>query len=211
MRQLFTGNGFQLLKVNWKLSIKNNLILAIAYLLFIPVIRGIANLDAEHSAICLEQAVTFIGLFLFVPLSGPEQNRDIQETVISKKVSYATVLMLRLGMAIGAVVILVTAFAEIMTLLNCRFPFWKYVFGTVVSALALGTSGFCVGALWNSVISGYFVAIGYYVINIFGIGKNSKFSLFSMSGGNFETKYWLGAISILCIAAAITRIKMEKA
>jgi len=186
------------------------LILAITYLLFIPVIRGIANLDAEHSAICLEQAVAFIGLFLFAPLTGPEQNRDIQETVIPKKISYATVLMLRLGMAIGVLIILVTVFAEIMTLLNCRFPFWKYVFGTVVSALALGTSSFCVGTLWNSVISGYLVAIGYYVVNIFGIDKNSKFSLFSMSGGNFETKYWLGVISILCIAAVITWIKMKK-
>lgn len=167
-------------------------------------------MDAMHSAECLEQAVAFIGVFLFVPLTGPEQSREIQETIIPKRTSYAAILLLRIGMAAGVLVVLVTIFSGIMTVSNCTFPFWKYVFGTVISALMMGSIGFGVTTLCNSVIAGYFAAIGYYMINLFGISGKSRFSIFSMSAGEFETKYWLGAVSIVCVAVVIFYTKIKK-
>ena len=204
-------NVFPLLKANWDLSIRLNLLLAIAYLLFVPIIRGIANLDAVHSAECLEQAVAFIGVFLFVPLTGPEQSKDVQEVVFSKKKSYVTVLLMRLVIAICSLIVLILIFASAMTLLSCSFPFYKYVFGTLASALVLGSCGFLTAALSNSMIAGYLTSAGYFMLNMLGgIETSSKLSLFSMSDGIFDVKYWLTAIGCLCILLVMLYEKLHK-
>ncbi len=196
-----TQNGLSLLRANFRLCTKINLILAVGYLFLIPVIRGISNLDEVHTAECLEQAVAFIGIFLLVPIVKPEQSNEIQEVVFSKKIFYSKILALRLTISFVVLLFLAIGFSWIMLVLNCKFPFWTYVVGTFISALALGSFGFFVSSLCNNVIAGYFTSAGYFILNLLGsITSTSKLSLFSMSNGIFDTKYWLLAISVLFIA-----------
>lgn len=79
MQRISTANVMDIFKINFGLSLKNNLFLAICYLSIIPIMRGIANLNAARSAECLEQSVILIGIFLIVPLNAPEQPKAVQE------------------------------------------------------------------------------------------------------------------------------------
>lgn len=186
------------------MSIRFSLCLSISYLFLVPIIRGVSNLDAVHSAECLEQSVALIGIFLLVPLAGPEQNAEIQEIVFSKKKSYVSILLLRLCMAICCLLVLISLFSAVMIMCGCSFPFAKYIFGTLTSSLALGGVGFLAAVCTNNVIAGYFVSAGYFTLNILGgISENSHLSLFSMGNGIIDTKYWLLAISVLCFLTGV--------
>ena len=74
-----------ILKVNFRLSIQNNLLLAILYLLIIPVLRSIENLNEIYSAECLEQSVILIGIVLIVPVHAAEQESTIRDVVFTRK------------------------------------------------------------------------------------------------------------------------------
>lgn len=191
-------------KTNFGLSLRNNLLLAICYLLLIPIIRGTANLDAVRSAECLEQSVTLIGIFLIVPLNAPEQSKAIQEIIGTKKLPQWLILFVRLIMALVTLIILTSIFAGIMKGNNCTFPVIPYVTGTIISELVLGSVGFFISVLSNSVIAGYLTAMGYFLFNFLGdISSKSIFYLFSMGTGNYIVKLWLTLFSVLLIVISL--------
>ena len=132
MRQLCMKNGFVLLKTNWALVIRSEIIISLLYLLFVPVIRGIANLDAFHTAECLEQSISLVGIFLLVPLTAPEQSKETQEVIFSKPKSYQGILFVRLVMASLLLLLLVGGFALVMLALQCTFPFVPYIGGLIL-------------------------------------------------------------------------------
>lgn len=198
------ANVLDIFKTNFGLSLRNNLLLAICYLLIIPIIRGIANLDAVRSAECLEQSVTLIGIFLIVPLNAPEQSKAIQEIIGTKKLPQWLILFVRLIMALVTLIILTSIFAGIMKGNNCTFPVIPYVTGTIISELALGSVGFFISVLSNSVIAGYLTAMGYFLFNFLGdISSKSIFYLFSMGTGNYIVKLWLTLFSVLLIVISL--------
>lgn len=191
-------------KTNFGLSLRNNLLLAICYLLLIPIIRGTANLDAVRSAECLEQSVTLIGIFLIVPLNAPEQSKAIQEIIGTKELPQWLILFVRLIMALVTLIILTSIFAGIMKGNNCTFPVIPYVTGTIISELVLGSVGFFISVLSNSVIAGYLTAMGYFLFNFLGdISSKSIFYLFSMGTGNYIVKLWLTLFSVLLIVISL--------
>ena len=59
-------------KADFRITFKNSVFLAAAYLLIIPAIRGISNLDAARSAHCLEQSVALIGALILIPITKGE-------------------------------------------------------------------------------------------------------------------------------------------
>lgn len=194
------------------MAVRNNLFLAAAYLLIIPILRGIANLDMVRSAECLEEAVILTGIFLIVPLSAPEQSNAIQEVVCTKKVSYWKILLLRFIMSMLLLIMIICLFSGIMVWKNCIFPFVPYVAGTVISAMALGSLGFTAAIFSNSVVAGYLVSVGYFLLNFLGnISDNSIFYLFSMENGNYSTKVWLLGLSLLAITVAFIyeRVRLQ--
>lgn len=198
------ANVLDIFKTNFGLSLRNNLLLAICYLLLIPIIRGTANLDAVRSAECLEQSVTLIGIFLIVPLNAPEQSKAIQEIIGTKKLPQWLILFVRLIMALVTLIILTSIFAGIMKGNNCTFPVIPYVTGTIISELALGSVGFFISVLSNSVIAGYLTAMGYFLFNFLGdISSKSIFYLFSMGTGNYIVKLWLTLFSVLLIVISL--------
>ena len=205
------ANVLDIFKTNFGLCLRNNLLLAICYLLLIPIIRGTANLDAVRSAECLEQSVTLIGIFLIVPLNAPEQSKAIQEIIGTKKLPQWLILFVRLIMALVTLIILTSIFAGIMKGNNCTFPVIPYVTGTIISELALGSVGFFISVLSNSVIAGYLTAMGYFLFNFLGdISSKSIFYLFSMEMGNYMEKLWLFLLSILLITIALIYEKRKK-
>lgn len=200
-----------ILKTNFYLSIQNNLFLAFLYLLIVPVLRGIENLNEVYSAECLEQSVILIGILLIVPLHAAEQGAAIREVVFIRKIPQWIILLMRIMMAVIMLVVLTGVFAGIMIMKNCTFPYMSYVLGTVVSEIALGSIGFFTAVLSNSVIAGYLVSIGYFLFNYLGnIAGTNIFCLFSMGEGNFITKKWLLGISILLIAITLIFVKKKK-
>ncbi len=200
-----------ILKANFRLSIRNNLSLAILYLLIIPVLRSIENLNEIYSAECLEQSVILIGILLIVPLHAAEHEAAIRDVVFTRKIPQWMILLIRMILAIIMLVFLTGIFAEIMIVKNCTFPYMSYVVGTVISELALGSAGFFAAVLSNSVIAGYLVSIGYFLFNYSGnIPGTNIFCLFSMRTGGFITKVWLFGISILLITITLMYVKKKK-
>lgn len=200
-----------ILKVNFRLSIRNNLSIAILYLLIIPVLRSIENLNEIYSAECLEQSVILIGILLIVPLHAAEHEAVIRDVVFTRKIPQWMVLLIRMLTAIVMLVLLTGIFAEIMIVKNCTFPYMSYVVGTVISELALGSVGFFAAVLSNSVIAGYLVSIGYFLFNYLGnISDTNIFCLFSMRTGDFITKVWLFGISVLMITNTLIYVKKKK-
>lgn len=198
-------------KINFGLSLRNNLFPAIFYLLLIPVVRGTANLDASRSAECLEQSVILIGIFLIVPLGAPEQSKAIQEIVGTKPFPQWIVLLIRLTMALITLTVLTGTFAGIMKGNNCTFPYIPYVTGTVISELALGSVGLLVSVVSNSVIAGYLTATAYFLFHFLGgISRESIFYLFSMGTGNYTVKLWLTLLSVLLIAISLIYEKRNR-
>lgn len=194
----------EICKRNFLLCIKDNLFIAVVYLLLVPLLRGIENLDAVRSAECLEQTVIIIGIILMVPLYAPEHSKAIRDLVCTKKVPHWNILLLRLLMAIFSLIVMVSIFSAIMVWKNCTFPFVPYVVGTVISALALGSIGFTVSVLSHSVIAGYLISIGYFLFNFLGnISSESICYLFSMQTGSGKAKIWLFGLSILSLAISL--------
>lgn len=208
MRRISTTGALSIFRVNFILSVRTDLLLAAAYLLTIPLLRGIANLDMVHSAECLEQSVILIGIFLIVPLNLPEQSKAIQEVVYTRKIPHWKILLLRLAMSTLLLILLVCLFAGIMIWKNCNFPFMAYATGTIISAMALGSLGFAIAILTNSVLAGYLASAGYFLLNILGnIPEESIFYLFSMEKGNYTTKIYLLGWSLLMIAVALICVR----
>ena len=201
MQSIFINDAWNILKTNFHLAIQNNLLLAIAYLLLIPVFRGIANLNNIHSAECWEQSVTLIGILLIVPLLAPEQNAAIQEILFTKPMPQWKILFTRVILSLIILAILTCIFAKIMILNGCTFPYWNYVAGTIISELALGSIGFFLAAITHSTVIGYLISTGYFLLNFLGnISSQSIFYLFSMGTENYITKLWLMGISILFLS-----------
>ena len=199
---MFINDAWNILKTNFHLAIQNNLLLAIAYLLLIPVFRGIANLNSIYSAECLEQSVTLIGILLIVPLLAPEQNAAIREVLFTKPMSQWKILFTRVILSLITLIILTCTFAGIMIWNGCTFPYWNYVAGTIISELALGNIGFFTAVITHSTVTGYFISIGYFLLNFLGnISSQSIFYLFSIGIENYITKLWLTGISILFLSA----------
>ena len=85
-----------ILKANFRLSIRNNLSLAILYLLTIPVLRSIENLNEIYSAECLEQSVILIGILLIVPLHAAEHGAGIRGVGVTTKIQQRAGFIIRI-------------------------------------------------------------------------------------------------------------------
>lgn len=204
-------NALCILKANFHLAIQNNLFLAVAFLIAVPFVRGTENLDAVRSAECLEQFVALIGIFLIVPIAVPEQSKSIWELIAVRRISAWLVLLVRILMAILILIILTSFFAGSMILKQCTFPYISYVTGTVVTEMVLGSVGLFVAVLCNSVVAGYLVSMGFFLLNFLGnVSSESFFYLFSMGTENYGIKMWLLGFSILIIAITLFYERQKK-
>ena len=201
-------NAAALSKQNFKLATVRPAILALLYLPFLPVIHGITNLDAVHTAELLEKFVSPIGIILFVPICRPEQEPGIKEVVFVKAYSYRKVVGIRLFMAALAVGILIIAFLGILFAGGCAFPAIPYMLGGIITALALGSIGILAAVLSNSTITGYLVSLGIWFLNWSEAVKESNpVYLFSMIHQQYQQKWNLFAIALVSIIIMLIYLK----
>ena len=154
----------ELFAENFRLNTGKSWVTAAAVLCMVPLYRGISNLDALHSAECLNEAAVFAGILLLTPAGAPEQDRRIRELIRSKYIRRIAVIMLRLLMAAAAAAVSIAVFAMVMRSCGCRFPYAEYTAAAVMRAFLFGGTGAAAGLGAENVIVGYLVAAGMYLL-----------------------------------------------
>lgn len=132
------------------------------YLLTIPVIRGISNLNPILSADVFGQSLALVGAIILIPVTKPELEIGIKEIVYTKPWSYLKSICIRLLCALLLVVIMISVFAFVMQLKNCIFPCWDFISSTILYAVFLGFLGLILSQVGNNVVVGYLSALGYW-------------------------------------------------
>ena len=198
-------------KADFRITFKNSVFLAAAYLLVIPAIRGISNLDAARTAHCLEQSVALIGALILIPITKGEMGNGVKEIIYTKAWPYRKSIGLRFLCGCSMVAALVTAFAFVMRRGQCTFPFWKYVWGAVFYAVFLGLLGLVCSQIGSHVLAGYLSALGYWSLcRLQIIEEGSAAYLFPVVNGSFETGRMAVLLSAdLILAGAVWRLIRE--
>ncbi len=157
-------NLFILIKENGKLYLRPCVLSSILFLLFIPCIYGISNLDSVKAADCLGKMVSLIGIPLLVPIARPEQDSDIRNIIAVKSFPYRIIILLRLAMAIIALTVLTYTFELYLLYKGGDFPISIYTLRTVaVSALPAGF-GLLTSLLSRNTIAGLLSAFSCHFI-----------------------------------------------
>lgn len=200
-----------LLKINLRLAVSKPVLYSILYLLFVPVINGISNLEAKYVAELLEKFISPVGIILFVPLCSPEENNMVKESVYIKSFAYEKIIGLRIMASVIILIVLLSFVAGVLVLCHCKFPVAGYMAGTMVTAMVTGCVGLSVALTGNNTVLGYFVAASYVLLNWSGIiGKSNSLYLFSLVDNQFQQKKMLFIITCTCIIYIITLLKWRK-
>lgn len=196
------------LRKDFLLSFKSSIILAVVYLVSLPLVRGISNLDRVQSALCLEQSVALVGCIVIVPVMKWEQDVRIRELVCSRPWSYVKTAALRFTEAVMITAIMITAFAWLMQKQNCVFPFFSYVAATVFLSCFMGTAGLLAALQGKNLVLGYFAAAGSYFLSRTEVVINGeKCCLLPLENGTVQTNPILFLLCIdLLLAALVMRV-----
>ena len=191
----------KILSVNLRHNFLIHFVLAIVIAFLTPVVFSISTLDSRASAQPLEMLLSFTGTILLTPVFLPEQNPEIRDVIRSKKTSYLTVCIIRVMYSVVAVALITGIFVLVMRCNECDVTY-RHFTGGFASSLFMGTVGFTIAGLSNSVSAGYMTSMVYYASNIGLKDKLGIFYLFSMySGEEFSGKYLLILISFIIISA----------
>ncbi len=204
-------NLVPLLKINLKLASFKPVLYAILYLLFVPVINGISNLEAKYVAELLEKFISPVGVILFVPLCSPEENNMVKESVYIKPFAYEKIIGFRIMASVMILMVLLSFVTRVLVACHCEFPVAGYMAGTMVTAMVTGCVGLSVALTSNNTALGYFVAASYVLLNWSGIiDKSNSLYLFSLIDNQFQQKKMLFIIACTCIIYNITLLKWRK-
>lgn len=197
----------KILSVNLKHNFLIHFLLAVAVAILTPVVFSIHSLDARASAQPIEMLLPFIGTILLTPVFLPEQNPEIRDVIRSKKTDYLIVCFFRVIYSVAAMLLITGIFILIMKYCACEITY-QHLIGSFASSLFLGTIGFTVAGLSNSVSAGYMASMVYYSANIGLKDKLGICYLFSMyGGGNFSDKYLLILLSVMIIAIVFVTLR----
>lgn len=197
-------------KVQLKLVIWPNFLLASVLIMAGPFLFGIENLEYIGSSFVLERYVALIGIILFTPLIYPEEDPGIKELVESKKATLTEAYMIRIALATVGMIALIFGFVCMMQLNHCVFNPLMFIFGTIASAFFMGGLGFLAHVISNNIVIGYMVPIGVFMFNLFL--KSSQLQniyLFSLSENNIIPKYWLLGIGVLLFMGGFIFIRVR--
>ena len=150
------------LRADFPLTFKNSLLLTVGYLLLIPIIRGISNLNAVQSAQCLAQSGAFIGILIMVPITEHELAFGIRDILCTKSWPYAKSILIRLTCGFLLVSLFIFALTFAMRANGSSFPLPLFCGATVLYALFLGLLGLFTAQLGGTAAAGYLAAAGYW-------------------------------------------------
>ena len=191
-----------------KINLRHNFIIpfgaAVGIMILTGLLYGTTALDALETAKPLEFFLCFVGAALLTPLFLPEQDKEIRDVVLSKKVSYGIVCLIRLFYNIVAMALLIAAFGVKMYLGECAVS-WTHIWGAIATALFLGALGLFVAGVADNAVLGFMAVILFYLANYGLKGKLGVFYLFAMSSGNIRQKGWLILGAAVLLIAGIYR------
>lgn len=197
-----------LLGVNFKLAIMKPTLISMGYLMLIPIIHGISNLEVKYVAEVLEKFVSVIGIILIVPLCSPELNsQNVKESIYGRVFTYGKVIAIRIFMAVIMLCFLISFFSIILMILHCEFPIGLYIIGTLITAGTIGMIGLTMTIFSNNLISGYVFSVSYFLICWTGIiNEDNPVYLFSMVNNRLQQKGILLIVIALCIVVSSIRL-----
>lgn len=183
-------------------------LISVLYLLFVPIIHGVSNLQSLYVAEVLEKFVSFIGIIIFIPLSSLELDNRIKEVVFVKSFSYTKTMFLRIITAFFVLCGLIFVFAFLLLSLKCEFSFLRYVAGTIITGLSLGSIGLVTSLISHNLILGYAVSIGFFMLNWIGIiDDNNLIYLFSMTNNEYYQKKIFIVVNCILILSVFAWLK----
>lgn len=187
------------------------LLAAFAVVVLTPVLFGMTALDAATAALPLEYGLPFIGAALLIPVYAPEQDRGILSAAATRKTPYAAICSLRIGMALGLMLVLTLGFVFLMKGMESEVPF-SYALASYANAAFLGGIGCMAFAASANIVIGYTVPVLYFVLDL--MGGMTPLTLFSLTrGGTMEDKAALLAVGLVCavgsVAVRLYRVKRQ--
>ena len=201
----------EFLKIDFWLVFKNSLFMTVFYILIIPVSRGVSNLNNIQSAQCFSQSVALTGVILLVPITRYELDMSIKEIICTKTWSYLKTVSIRLCSGFIILSGIITVFAMIMKNNNCIFPFWTFVFSTILYAGFMGTMGIIFSQIGSNVIVGYLTALGYWSLcQLQIISENNVFFLFPVVSGDLEMQKLIVLILVVVILIGGIVVSIKK-
>lgn len=194
----------QIAKEYLKHHYAGHLLAALLFCAAAPLIVGMEALDARQSAQVMEMYLTMIGIILLVPIFWPDQNKDIRDLLASKEMPVIQIHLVRLLEALLILAVMTGGFLFRMRYGECTFEFAKSFWGTYATCVFMGGLGVFVYGIFDNLPVAYMIPMVYYICN-YGAGKKymGPFVLFSMMGGSYTEKIWLGTAGIILLAGGI--------
>jgi hypothetical protein len=143
---------------------------AFSVLLLIIILLVIArqlNFRPQYTAVICQQFFSWAGIFLLSPVFMPEQNDNIEETVVSKAMPIKAVYLIRLVQALFALVLFTAGFIFLLFIFGSEIEFARYFIHTFAVAFLLGSLGFAGTRFAGNISVGYLIAFGFYIVQMF--------------------------------------------
>ena len=118
---------------------------------------------------------------------------------------------IRLGSGVIILSGMITGFAWIMKHNNCIFPFWTYVFSTILYAVFLGILGIIFSQIGRNVIGGYLAAFGdWSLCQLQILSENNVLSLFPVVSGDLEIRKLVTLVVVIAILISGIMVLIKK-
>lgn len=161
------GNLYIIIKENCKIVFRHGAYAAVIFLIMVPYIYGIPNLNSEKAADCLGKMVALIGIPLFTPVLKPEQDSDVRDIILTREFPYRASIFFRIVFAVVLSAVMVYFFELYMLYQGCDFPLGIYTVRTVEVSMLIGGAGLLGSALLKSTLAGFLLSVSFAFIYIF--------------------------------------------
>lgn len=202
----------KIISVNLKHNFALPFVSALGVMVFTLLMCNITALQGRECAKPIEFLLSFTGAMLLIPVFLPEQDKDIRDVILSKKIDYLNICIIRILYSVITMIILVALFIALMKICESDVTVNHLISG-IGSAWLLGAVGFAAAGITNNVTIGYMAAILYYIANYGMKDKLGRFCIFPMYiTGRFDNGKWLimEAVVLMIVTMLICRINSRK-
>lgn len=122
------------MKYQIRLLLKTSILPSLVFIIIVPLLISIRNLNSVGAAFVLEKFVSLIGIMLFIPAKSIDIGNQVLETTQSKEIQASLILLLRIILQICVLLLFTLLFCCVTLLFGSVFPFGFFVLGTIANA-----------------------------------------------------------------------------
>lgn len=204
------ANNIKIIKYNIKILNISFRVFAIVYTIIIIALNNTWFLTTREAAFIVQFLLAPLGIILFSDIASLEHETDINELVLTKKISFYMLVLIRF---IISLVYLTLIEFLIISLFNYRggtFFFGELLLSGITTSITLGTISLVISYISKNKLSGMTIAFMYYILEFITKGKYTKsFYLLSYTTGNIEPIYKLLIITIITFVTFILYLKLK--